>query len=128
MILYKHAFSYNKHFVRIWGRSLRSLAKIGNQFKEAPRINQVGVQYLSEELHTKLFPKTKSTDYLKPKNPALLELAKEHLRYNELLGKKTEIVEPINIDNFPDLEGKSTLDEHFYRIGTEASEPYLSIV
>ena len=64
------------------------------------------IQYLSEELHKKLFPKTKSTDYLKLKNPALLELAKEHLRYNELLGKKTEIVEPINIDNFPDFGGE----------------------
>lgn len=127
MILHKQAFSYSKNVVRIWGRSLRSQAKTRDQFKEAPRINPVGVQYLSEELHKKLFPKTKSTDYLKPKNPALLELAREHLRYNELLGKKTEIVEPINIDNFPDLEGMNTLDEHFYRIGTEASQPYLSI-
>lgn len=126
MILHKHALTRSPHLARIWRRCLQNLTVATNQYNEKPRINQVGVQYLGENLHKKIFPKTKCTDYLKPSKPSLLELAKEHLEYNELLGKKTQITDPIDIENFPNLEG-NTLDEHFYRIGTDGSQPYLSM-
>lgn len=94
---------------------------------QEPRVNQVGIQYLSLDLHKKVFPTTSPTDYLHPQNPALLDLAKTHLRHSGLLGKKTQIAEPINIENLPDLVGKKSLDEHFTRIGNHYSEPYLSM-
>ena len=94
--------------------------------KESPRINQVGIQYLSSQLHKKVFPTSELDDYLKPKHPELLETAKNHLEANDLLGKKTQITDPINISHFPDLVGKS-LDEHFYKLGQKSSEPYLSM-
>lgn len=92
---------------------------------EPPRINQVGIQYLSKDLHNKIFPKTDPNDYLQPKYPDLIDLSKSHLAHNNLLGKKTQIFEPINIQNFPSLVGESTLDEHFYKIGVKSAQPYL---
>jgi DNA polymerase gamma 1 len=41
-----------------------------------------------------------------------------------LLGKNTDNSEPISFD-LPELQG-STLDEHFYKLGVDAAEPYLS--
>ncbi|KAK6460760.1 mitochondrial DNA polymerase catalytic subunit [Scheffersomyces coipomensis] len=94
---------------------------------EKPRINQVGIQYLSEGLHQKIFPSTPTTDYLTPQHPALIEIAKGHLKENNLLNKKTLITDPINIDNFPPLIGNKSLDEHFYKIGLSDADPYLSM-
>ena len=54
----------------------------------------------------------------------LLELSKNHLGRHELLGKNQEDAPPIKLD-VPPLHG-STLDEHFYRLGKYASEPYFS--
>ncbi|OBA21261.1 hypothetical protein METBIDRAFT_78284 [Metschnikowia bicuspidata var. bicuspidata NRRL YB-4993] len=95
--------------------------------KPGPRVNQVGIQYLSKDLHKKVFPNHSPEEFANPPNPALLELAREHLKQSNLLGKKTQITEPINIPNFPDLVGKNTLDEHFFKIGSRYSEPYLSM-
>lgn len=93
---------------------------------EAPRVNQVGIQYLSNDIHKKVFPKSDASSYRTAENPALLTLAQHHLAHNGLLGKKTQISDPINIANFPSLAGKS-LDEHFHRIGTKSAEPYLQM-
>ncbi|KAK6458240.1 mitochondrial DNA polymerase catalytic subunit [Scheffersomyces xylosifermentans] len=94
---------------------------------EPPRVNQVGIQYLSESLHKKVFPNHPSDSYLKPEYPELLKIAEKHLKHNDLLNRKTQITEPINIENFPDLVGNKTLDEHFYKIGKWSAEPYLSM-
>jgi len=51
-------------------------------------------------------------------------LSKDHLRRHELLGKNTDNSAPISFD-LPELQG-STLDEHFYKLGIDAAEPYLS--
>lgn len=93
---------------------------------ETPRINQVGIQYISNGLHKKLFPQQDPEAYRTPKNPELIEIAKHHLQQNNLLGKKTQINDPIDIKNFPSLEG-SSMDEHFHKLGTAESEPYLSM-
>lgn len=96
------------------------------QFTEEPRVNQLGIQYLSNDLHKKVFPTTSTKDYLSPQHPQLLEISKKHLQENELLGKKTQITEPITIKNFPSLVGKS-MDEHFNKLGQKSSDPYLAM-
>lgn len=53
-----------------------------------------------------------------------MELSKDHLRRHELLGKNTDNTAPVSFD-LPELQG-ATLDEHFYKLGMDAAEPYLS--
>lgn len=53
-----------------------------------------------------------------------MELSRDHLQRHELLGKNSDNSEPISFD-LPELQG-STLDEHFYKLGMDAAEPYLS--
>jgi len=59
-----------------------------------------------------------------PPPKELVELSKDHLRRHNLLGKNTDNTAPIAFD-IPPLQGK-TLDEHFYKLGTDCSEPFLS--
>lgn len=114
---------------RQWSRHIQHSAVLRqvNKDKELPRVNQLGIQYLSNDIHKKVFPKNPPNAYQTDKNPELLKLTKEHLQHNHLLGKKTNISEPITIPNLPDLVGKNTLDEHFTRIGYEAAQPYLDM-
>ena len=57
-------------------------------------------------------------------DPELVALSKDHLARHELLGKSQTGADPIAFD-LPPLHGH-TLDEHFYKIGSDASEPYLT--
>lgn len=125
-------------FTQVVGRSSHKICRLRRHIQqsstlrndpdvtELPRVNQVGIQYLSHQLHKKVFPTTELDDYLNPEHPELLEAAKKHLQANDLLGKKTQITNPITINHFPDLVGKS-LDEHFYKLGQKSAEPYLSM-
>lgn len=126
------------HLLRGPGRRLLSIrhlassprlrhADVLSQFKEAPRINQVGIQYLSQDLHLKVFPKVSLHGYMNHPYPKLLDESKFQLDRNGLLGKKTQLLEPINITNFPHLVGENTLDEHFYKIGAHSLEPFLTM-
>ena len=83
------------------------------------RFNEIGVQQLSRHVHPQVFslPPT-------PPPPGLVELSREHLNKHQLLGKNQDPTPPISFD-LPQLQG-STLDEHFYKLGKDASEPYLS--
>ncbi|KAG2416394.1 DNA polymerase gamma [Aspergillus terreus] len=83
------------------------------------RFNEIGVQQLSDHVYSQVFP-VKS----KPPDPALVELSKEHLSRHDLLGKSQEAAQPVAFD-LPPLQGQ-TLDEHFYKLGMDASEPYLT--
>lgn len=87
----------------------------------------MGIQYLSNELHNRIFPKNSSEEFKNARNPELLSLAKEHLANVDLLGKKTMVTDPIVIPNFPELVGSNTLDEHFSRIGARISKPYIDL-
>lgn len=111
----------------VFPRSFCYSVQLLQSVEEPPRINQLGIQYLSEGLHRKVFPKTSPRDYLDLGNNTLLELAKKHLDQNGLLGKKTQITKPINIEHFPELVGRNTLDEHFYKIGIRSSQQYLQM-
>lgn len=106
------------HYVYLSSRS--------NASEQEPRINQFGIQYISSDLHKKIFPSNPIKSYKRPKSRELLKLAEEHLKHNNLLGKKTSRSDPIKIDNFPRLLGRD-LDEHFHKIGANSSEPYLSM-
>jgi DNA polymerase gamma 1 len=55
----------------------------------------------------------------------LVSLSRIHLETHDLLGKQSEISPSIDFQ-LPSLKGK-TLDEHFYMIGKDAAEPYLSM-
>lgn len=54
----------------------------------------------------------------------LVDLSKDHLSRHQLWGKNTETAAPVAFD-LPAIHG-STLDEHFYKLGKNASEPYYS--
>ncbi|KAF2644042.1 DNA polymeras-like protein gamma [Massarina eburnea CBS 473.64] len=84
------------------------------------RFNQIGVQQLSRHVHSQIFP---GPETFAP--PQLVELSEKHLRCHELLGKNQDSTPPVGFD-LPTLQGK-TLDEHFYRLGMDAAEPYLSM-
>lgn len=100
--------------------------RFARSLSEKPRINELGIQYLSESLHKKVFPKTNINDYKKRVDPKRLALAKAHLKHNGLLDRKTNIEDPIQFPSFPPLLGDS-IQEHFYKLGKSASEPYISM-
>ncbi|KAL9025590.1 MAG: hypothetical protein Q9196_005613 [Gyalolechia fulgens] len=82
-----------------------------------PRFNQIGVQQLSSHVHPQIFP---GPPTVPPQH--LIDLSKAHLKRHQLLGKNQEHAKPIAFD-FPALHGQ-TLDEHFYKLGRDASEPW----
>ncbi|KAH8889284.1 DNA polymerase family A [Thozetella sp. PMI_491] len=84
------------------------------------RFNEIGVQQLSAHIYRQLFPKGN----VSPPSPELVELARDHLRRHDLLGKNNDTSAPISFD-LPPLAG-STLDEHFHKLGVDAAEPFLS--
>ncbi|MCJ1407557.1 DNA-directed DNA polymerase gamma mip1 [Ptychographa xylographoides] len=83
------------------------------------RYNEIGVQQLSSSLYPQIFAEPP-----KAAPQHLVALSKDHLARHELLGKNQENFAPIALD-LPILHGR-TLDEHFYKLGRNASEPYLS--
>jgi DNA polymerase gamma 1 len=77
------------------------------------------VQQLSSHVYSQIF-----LDNARPPPQELIDLSKDHLRRHELLGKNTDNTPPIAFD-LPALQG-ATLDEHFYKLGIDAAEPYLT--
>jgi DNA polymerase gamma 1 len=84
------------------------------------RFNEIGVQQLSSHVHAQVFP---GASTLPP--PELVQLSKDHLTRHDLLGKNQDSIPPVAFD-LPELQGK-TLDEHFYKLGMDAAEPYLGM-
>lgn len=65
--------------------------------------------------------------FRKPSAPPpeeLVNLSIDHLRRHNLYGKNIGNTDPIAFD-IPAIQGDS-LDEHFYRLGTDSAEPFLS--
>ena len=84
------------------------------------RFNEIGVQQVSGHIHKQLFqgPSTQT--------PAeLVALSKDHLARHDLLGKSNDTTDPVVFD-LPALQGQS-LDEHFYKLGMDAAEPFLTL-
>lgn len=84
------------------------------------RYSAIGVQHLSSHLHRQLFP-----GGYEPAPASLVELSKDHLQRQDLLGKNNDTTSPISFD-LPALQG-STLDEHFHKLGADCAEPYLTL-
>ncbi|KAI1417668.1 DNA polymerase family A [Hypoxylon sp. FL1857] len=83
------------------------------------RFNEIGVQQVSARIFDQIF-----LEGIKPPPNELVELSKDHLRRHDLLGKNTDNTAPIAFD-VPPLQGR-TLDEHFYKLGIDCAEPFLS--
>ncbi|KAI1001797.1 DNA polymerase gamma [Podosphaera aphanis] len=93
--------------------------KINSQTCQA-RYNEIGVQQVSSHVYSQIFPKSAP-----PPPSELVELSKDHLKRHDLLGKNTDKSIPIVFD-LPEMQGK-TFDEHFYKLGMDAAEPFLSL-
>ncbi|RDW63033.1 DNA-directed DNA polymerase gamma MIP1 [Aspergillus mulundensis] len=83
------------------------------------RFNEIGVQQLSDHVYSQIF-----FNKSKPPDPTLVALSRDHLARHELLGKAQEHADPVAFD-LPALQGQ-TLDEHFFKLGMDSSEPYLT--
>lgn len=84
------------------------------------RYNDIGIQQLSSYIHPQLFKQP-----AQPPQQNYIDLSKDHLKRHDLLGKTDDTSSPVAFD-LPDLKGAS-LDEHFHRLGQNASEPYLDL-
>ncbi|CDO95321.1 unnamed protein product [Kluyveromyces dobzhanskii CBS 2104] len=120
-LLQKGAKSVRK--VRYFHRTVR----VKTNESEVPRINPVGIQYLSNSLYEQLFPsKDKYNKFFNDdEKQELIKLSKQFLKNHDLLGKPTNISDPISFE-LPKLQGR-VLDEHFQKLGHFASEPYRSM-
>jgi DNA polymerase gamma 1 len=83
------------------------------------RFNEIGVQQLSDHVYSQIF-----FNKSQPPDPNLVALSKDHLARHDLLGKAQEHADPVGFD-LPALQGQ-TLDEHFFKLGMDSSEPYLT--
>ncbi|KAF2397875.1 DNA polymerase gamma [Trichodelitschia bisporula] len=83
------------------------------------RYNELGVQQLTGHVHRQVFLNGSTRA-----PPELVKLAQDHLSRHELLGKTQEASPPVAFD-LPPLHG-STMDEHFYKLGMDSAEPYLT--
>lgn len=77
------------------------------------------MQQLSSHVFNQIFP-----DGCEPPPQNLVQLSKDHLQRHDLLGKNTDDSSPIAFD-LPQLHGR-TLDEHFFKLGSDCAEPFLS--
>ncbi|KAH3913407.1 mitochondrial DNA polymerase catalytic subunit [Parastagonospora nodorum] len=84
------------------------------------RFNEIGVQQLSSHVHSQVFPGASTSP-----PPELVALSRDHLTRHDLLGKNQDSTPPVGFD-VPELQG-ATLDEHFYKLGMDAAEPYLTM-
>lgn len=85
----------------------------------AARFNEIGVQQLSDHVYSQIFFNRSNAP-----DPSLVALSKDHLARHDLLGKAQEHADPVAFD-LPALQGQ-TLDEHFFKLGMDSSEPYLT--
>lgn len=84
------------------------------------RLNVLGVQQVSLHIHSQIFPKEPA-----PPPDEIVELAEKHLTRHGLFGKNTDNSLPIQF-NLPPLQSKTkNLDEHFWKLGMDAADPYL---
>ena len=115
--------AYRRH---VWRTHVRWIAESAAKrnpeqslaIQSQSRYNEIGVQQLSAHVYDQIFP-----DGCKPPPKDLVELSKDHLKRHDLLGKNTDNSDPIAFD-LPKLHGRS-LDEHFFKLGSDAAEPFL---
>ncbi|KAJ3077457.1 DNA-directed DNA polymerase gamma mip1 [Quaeritorhiza haematococci] len=84
------------------------------------RINEVGVQMLSRNLHTQLFP-----HHQRKPLPEQIDIATHMLKQHQLYGKNLEPVPDIRFQ-LPALQGRD-INEHFRRLGEDQSREYIGL-
>lgn len=87
----------------------------------APR-NPLGVQLLSPQLSSQVFPSTSQPT--PPLHPHAISLSHAHLSSHGLSSSQGSVLTPTRF-TLPPLQGKD-LGEHFWTIGREAAQPWLS--
>lgn len=81
----------------------------------------MGVQLLSRRLHQQIFRNVS----FPPPNEAFVRIARDHLGMHGLDPSQGSVLPDVGF-TLPALQGR-TLDEHFYRIGTVAAQPWLDL-
>ncbi|KAJ3344101.1 DNA-directed DNA polymerase gamma mip1 [Gonapodya sp. JEL0774] len=83
-------------------------------------INPHGIQMLPQALRASLFPNPRVGPH-----PAQTNVANKHLKHHRLNTREPDLVPPIELP-LPKLKGQD-ISEHFWNIGVEQAEPYLSM-
>ncbi|KAI0713631.1 gamma DNA-directed DNA polymerase [Earliella scabrosa] len=83
--------------------------------------NELGVQLLSKKLHDQIFRGAS----FPPPPPAYTRIAQDHLKAHGLDPAQGSVL-PNTGFTLPPIQGR-TLDEHFYRIGRTAAQPWLTL-
>ncbi|OJT07668.1 DNA polymerase gamma, mitochondrial [Trametes pubescens] len=86
-----------------------------------PKRNELGVQLLSRDLHQQIFRNVS----FPPPPQAFVKTAQDHLKAHGLDPSQGSVLPNIEF-TLPPLQGR-TLDEHFYRIGSSAAQPWLTL-
>ncbi|KAF0267794.1 hypothetical protein FOG48_03141 [Hanseniaspora uvarum] len=135
---YRHTLSH----IILSSRTIKTSAILCNsnkQVEDDKLINPYGIQCLQPDLKEKVFGKkfsaqkvsnannTKEEGFQRFKTKILKEICDKSLENFELKGKRTSRFDPVNIKNFPDLEGPD-LESHFLKIGKYLAEPYTKII
>ena len=135
---YRHTLSHRI----LSSRTIKTSAILCNsnkQVEDDKLINPYGIQCLQPDLKEKVFGKkfsaqkvsnannTKEEGFQRFKTKILKEICDKSLENFELKGKRTSRFDPVNIKNFPDLEGPD-LESHFLKIGKYLAEPYTKII
>ncbi|CAO1613315.1 unnamed protein product [Parajaminaea phylloscopi] len=89
---------------------------------EAPR-NPLGVQLLTPEFSRQIFPTSAAP--IPPLHPHAISLSQAHLHKHGLSPSQASVL-PSTSFNLPPLQGKD-LGEHFWNIGRESAQPWLSM-
>ncbi|TBU23909.1 gamma DNA-directed DNA polymerase [Dichomitus squalens] len=89
--------------------------------EQGPKRNEVGVQLLSRQLHRQVFRNVS----FPPPPASYVRIAQEHLKMHGLDPAQGSVLPNVGF-TLPPLQGR-TLDEHFYRIGTSAAQPWLTL-
>ncbi|KAA1475033.1 gamma DNA-directed DNA polymerase [Dentipellis sp. KUC8613] len=96
---------------------VKSEASLQNYVKR----NELGVQMLSRQLHAQIF---KNVSFPAP-DARYVRIAQEHLEMHGLDRTQGSVLPDVGF-TLPPLQGR-TIDEHFFRIGGQAAEPWLQL-
>ncbi|KAI0659928.1 gamma DNA-directed DNA polymerase [Cubamyces menziesii] len=89
--------------------------------ESGPKRSELGVQLLSRELHAQIF---RNVSFPSPPK-TFVRIAQDHLKAHGLDPSQGSVLPNIGF-TLPPLQGR-TLDEHFYRIGATAVQPWLTL-
>uniref|UniRef100_T1IMT7 Mitochondrial DNA polymerase catalytic subunit n=1 Tax=Strigamia maritima TaxID=126957 RepID=T1IMT7_STRMM len=93
---------------------------------KSARMNPLGVQMISENLHSQIFGKNKSQHENSSEYEDNIKLSLNHLKRHNFLDKTRELLPEVNL-KLPELKGNN-LDDHFRIIADEQTAKYRKIL